>query len=105
LHQQKQITMLNNDTVNQFIINVQLINPVQKIVDNLTIKNYRDCDIKWLNEKLETYTKLAVKIQGLEITIISQPETSQNDVKLNDYVYGKFLYYFTTLLNCFKSIN
>lgn len=95
---------LSNDTVNQFIINVQLIEPVQKIVDNLKEKNYRESDIKWLNEKLKNYTELALKILGIKVAFYAEPPTSEKGVKLNDFTYGRFLHYFTTLLNCFKSI-
>ena len=95
---------LSQDTVNQFIIEVQLIEPVQKIVDNLKAKNYWETDIKWLNEKLKNYTELAVKILGIEVAVYAEPPTSEKGVKLNDFTYGKLLQYFTTLLNCFKSI-
>lgn len=49
----------NNQVIDQFIIEASLIDPISKIVNQLNNGEFRDCDIKWLDAKLEKFTKFA----------------------------------------------
>lgn len=91
-------TSQKQEILNQFIINVTLIDPIKKIITNLENKNYRDCDVKWLDSKLEAYVKLTCETLGVKgLTIPSSHYTI-----LNEYVYTKYLGYFNNLLSYFK---
>lgn len=73
--------------------------PIENIVKKLGDRDYRDCDIKWLNEKLKTYTSIAAKTIHLKIAGIKPlPEGM-----LNDYTYDRYTRYFTILLKHFRS--
>jgi len=89
----------NNDTINQFIIHISLIDPIAKISNQLINDEFRDCDIKWLDSKLEGFTQLACKTLGLNITL---PMPTEGRV-MNDYVKGQYISRFNTLLNYFKT--
>lgn len=89
-----------NPAIDNFIIEVTLIDPIQDIINKLNSGSFRDCDIKWLNGKLEKFTEIACETLGLKID--KQPDTV-NLPHFNDYVKQRFLYYFNTLLNYFKA--
>ncbi len=61
---------------------------------------FRDGDIRWLNNKLYKYTAVAAETMGIKFPEI---ELISNDGVLNDYTTAKFIEAFTTLLNYFKS--
>jgi len=88
-----------NSVIEQFIIEETLITPIEKIINQFKNLEFRDCDIKWLNGKLETYTKLAAQTLGMTIHL---PETGLNGRVLNDHVKNIYISRFTTLLNYFK---
>ena len=91
---------MKNEAINRFIIEALLIDPISDIIFKLENKEFRDCDIRWLNNKLYKYTAFAAETMGIkfpEIKLIS------NDGVLNDYKTARFIEAFTTLLNCFKS--
>ncbi|NML69997.1 hypothetical protein HHL23_09310 [Chryseobacterium sp. RP-3-3] len=90
----------NTEVLNNFIIEVSLIDPVKKIVKQLEEGSFRDCDIKWLNDRLKSFTELAC--ETLNVKIDAQPETT-NYTQFNDYVKAKYLSYFNILLSYFKS--
>ncbi len=91
-----------NATIEQFIIEVSLINPVNDIIYKLEKREFRDCDIKWLNTKLENFTAFACKTLN-EKVIVPSNMPSEGYVALNEYVINKYLEYFKILLNYFKS--
>lgn len=90
----------NNTVINQFIIDASLIGPVSKIVDQLKNGEFRDCDIKWLDAKLEKFSVLACKT--LRVTVGIMPQ--EKGKILNDYTAKQYLERFTILLEYFKRI-
>jgi len=93
----------NNPVIDQFIIEVSLINPISKIVNQLNNGEFRDCDIKWLDTKLENFTKFACETLGISALMPSQVESEKHTL-LNDYVKNQYVKRFNTLLEYFKSI-
>lgn len=91
----------NSSVINDFIIDVTLIQPVSKIIKGLEDGIYRDCDIKWLDTKLEAFTRLACKTLG--IAFLVAPDIGHFEL-LNDYVKNQYISRFNTLLNYFKTI-
>jgi len=91
----------NNSAMQQFIIETVLINPVKNIVSKLENKEFRDCDIKWLNDRLYKFTSFASETIGIKFPEI---ELVSNDGIMNDYKLTRFKESFTTLLNYFKSL-
>lgn len=90
----------NNSAIDQFIIEASLIDPIQKIINQLNNYEFRDCDIKWLDAKIEKFTQFACNILGIQVVM---PINSQ-DKTLNDFVLSQYVNHFNTLLNYFKSI-
>ena len=93
-------TTANNPAIQQFIIETVLINPVKDIVSKLENKEFRDCDVKWLNDKLYNFTNFAAETLGKKFGRI---DLVSNDGLLNEYKTNEFLKAFRTLLNYFKS--
>lgn len=93
-------TTANTPAMQQFIIETVLINPVKDIVSKLENKEFRDCDIKWLNDKLYNFTNFAAETLGKKFGKI---DLVNNDGLLNEYKTSEFLKTFRTLLNYFKS--
>jgi hypothetical protein len=91
----------NNPAINQFIINQCLIEPVSKILIGLNNREYRDCDIKWLNDKLDEFTNFAC--ETLQIKVIMPIIDDRLNI-LNDYLINRYIEYFRTLLNYFKTL-
>jgi len=90
----------NNQVIDQFIIEVSLIAPIEKIINQLNKGEFRDCDIKWLDTKLENFIEFAAKTLG--ITAIKPSQVGKD--RLNDYVLNQYLEKFKTLLNYFKNL-
>ena len=92
----------NNLVIDKFIIENSLITPIEKIISQLKNGEFRDCDIKWLDSKLENFTVFAAKT--LKINAIKKsnlhPETF---TFLNDYALIYYKDKFNVLLNYFKS--
>jgi hypothetical protein len=93
----------HNPVINQFIIEASLINPVSKIINQLNNGEFRDCDIKWLDNKLENFTKFACETLGISV-LTPSGIGSEKYTLLNDYVKNKYIKHFNTLLDYFKSI-
>ena len=87
--------------LDKFVINAIIIEPITKIIKSLENKEYRDCDIKWLNKKLFNYTEFAAKTLGINFSNVLLPDDNS---KMNDHCYEKFLQAFKSLLEYFKSI-
>ena len=92
----------NNDVLNSFIIHAKLIYPVEKIVRQLKNGEFLSTDIKWLNNKLQDFTKIACETLGINPALLNNSQIDQFD-SMNDYVTGKYVKYFTGLLAYFKS--
>lgn len=95
-----QVTGLNQDVVDQFILEVSLVRPIEKIIGKLMSGDFRDCDIAWLDKKLEDFTVFACKTLGFEAHI---PAPEKGRI-LNDYTKKQYVDRFSTLLNYFKGI-
>ena len=81
-------------------IDTFLIEPIDDIIFKLKNKEFRDGDIRWLNDRLYKYTAFAAETLGIKFPEI---ELISNDGVLNDYTTARFIKAFTTLLNYFKS--
>jgi hypothetical protein len=86
---------------NEFIISITLISPLEDIISKLNKFEFRDCDIKWLDKKLEKFTEFAAKTFGIN-TVMAQTE-SVKPTYMNGYAYQYYLNYFTKLLTYFRS--
>jgi hypothetical protein len=93
----------NNPRIDQFIIETCLINPVSKIVNQLKNGEFRDCDIKWLDNKLEKFTKFACETLGIN-GLMPSDVNGDKFTLLNDYVKNQYINRFNTLLEYFKSL-
>ncbi len=92
---------LDNPAVEQFIIETTLINPVSKIIQQLKTGQFRDCDIKWLDKKLEAFVEFAAKT--LHVNGVMPQRESIKPAHMNDYAVQYYLKYFNQLLEYFKS--
>ena len=92
-----------NKALDQFIIEMSLVAPVNTIIEKLRNGNFRDCDIKWLNSKLENFTKFACQTLEIEISTSGIFETEKETV-MNKFVTDRFIKRFTTLLEYFATI-
>ena len=93
----------NNPALDQFIIDVSLISPIEKIMLQLKNGEFRDCDIKWLDTKLANFIEFAAKTLGINAIMPSQLCKDRFTV-LNDYAVNQYFEKFKTLLNYFKTL-
>lgn len=91
----------NNAAIDQFIIEVSLIDPINKILSQLKNGEFRDCDIKWLDKKLEGFVEFAAKTLNIN-GIMPQRESVKPSV-MNGYAIEYYSNYFNHLLNYFKT--
>jgi hypothetical protein len=89
-----------NTSINNFIFETVVISPITDIIVKLNQKEFRDCDIDWLNGKLKSFTDLALQTLGKQIDVGDAVGGTMNDHNRN-----RFISYFTTILNYFKSFN
>ena len=94
---------LNKNVFNQFIIQVALIEPVEEIVNKLKKGQFRDCDINWLDKKLETFVEFTAKTLNIN-SVMQQPESVKPKYITTDYGKNYYINYFNTLLSYFKSL-
>ena len=86
--------------IQNFIIETSLVNPIEKIIVQLENKEFRDCDIKWLDNKLYKFTNFAAETLNIKF-----PEVFQSNIAtFNSFTTEYYLKNFNTLLNYFKSI-
>jgi len=91
---------LNSEIVNDFIIRQTLVRPIEDILNKLDNGDFRDCDIKWLDAKLEKFMAFAAETLRLP----KVPNVPKEDFQImNSYVYNYYSKYFTGLLNYFKT--
>ena len=91
----------NNTAIDQFIIEVSLIDPVNKILDQLKNGEFRDCDIKWLDKILEGFVEFSAKT--LNINGGMPQRESIKPAYMNSYAIEYYSKYFNHLLNYFKT--
>ena len=92
----------NNAAIDQFIIEMSLITPIEKILLQLKNGDFRDCDIKWLDSKLENFIEFAAKTLGINAIMPNKLE-SETFTILNNYALRYYKDKFSTLLNYFKT--
>lgn len=93
----------NNPTIDKFILDVLLIEPIQYVIDGLNNGEFRDCDIKWLDNKYQNYVKIASETLGIAFPTQIEEDYKFKRTVLNDYVTKYYIDRFTILLNYFKS--
>jgi len=93
----------NNTVIDNFILETTLINPIEKIILQLKNGEFRDCDIKWLNAKLQKFIDFAAKTLDINV-IIHGKLHSDTFIILNNYALGHYENRFNTLLNYFKTL-
>lgn len=91
----------NNTAIDQFIIEVSLIDPINKILNQLKNGEFRDCDILWLDKKLEGFVEFAAKT--LNINGAMPQIESIKPAYMNSYAIEYYSKYFNHLLNYFKT--
>ena len=96
--------MLDKEIVNTFIINRVLVKPIEEIVSKLKNHEYRDCDIVWLDNKLESFVKFAAETLEIKVVVPNEVMAEKYDF-LNNYVIDIYLSKFNNLLNYFKQLN
>jgi hypothetical protein len=92
----------NNPAIDQFIIEASLIDPIQKIINQLKNGEFRDCDLKWLDKKLENFVAFAAKT--LNINGVMPQRESVKPTYMNDYAVNYYSKYFNHLLDYFKNL-
>lgn len=92
----------NNQTIDQFIIDVSLVDPIEKILGQLERGEFRDCDLKWLDTKLDGFMEFAAKT--LEVHGVMPQRESVKPAYMNDYAVKYYTKYFNQLLQYFKTL-
>ncbi len=89
---------VKQELINDLFYELLLIKPITEIIDNLKNKKYRDTDVKYLSDKLKTYTQIAIDMQFMKYKI-------EEDIIgiMNNYNRERFLNYFNVLLTFFKN--
>lgn len=90
----------NATVIDNFIIQVSLIDPINHIICKLKEGSFRDCDIKWLDAKQGAFTKLACETLRIEINL---PISENKGKIINDYIVKQYVSRFDTLLQYFNS--
>ena len=93
----------NNHALPAFIMEEMLIVPINKIVNNLNNGSYRDCDIKWLDAKLEMYISIAAETLGFKNIITPSDLNKETFTILNKHNTDYYIDKFDALLQYFKS--
>ena len=70
--------------------------------NQLNTKEIRDCDIKWLDTKLNNFILFAAQTLNINC-VISDVEKNKCSV-MNEYAYNYYTEKFTKLLAYFKSV-
>lgn len=91
----------NNIAIQNFIIEASLISPIVSIIDKLNKGEFRDCDIKYLDDRLNRLIGLAA--ETLNIKGVMPPSDSIKPSNMNSYAVSYYLRHFNSLLNYFKS--
>lgn len=85
--------------MNNFIIERNLIKPVQNILNLFNNHEIRDCDIKWLDNNLAKFTDIACKTLHMDVMM----PMNEGFTVINEYVKKWYVEKFTILLNYFTS--
>ena len=80
-----------------------ILDPIERIISKLEDKQFLDCDLEWLEKKLSQYTKIACIAMNKKELFNDNLKSEEKQI-LNDFVRGKYIYYFKTLLDFFNSL-
>lgn len=97
------VQISNDSVINDFILQITLIDPVTDIINKLSNGDFRDCDIKWLDKKLDNYMIFAsntLNIKGL----LPQRESVKPNFINTEYAIQYYSKYFSQLLSFFNSL-
>jgi cyclopropane fatty-acyl-phospholipid synthase-like methyltransferase len=90
------------DLIAEFLFEIQIINPIEIIIQELQDKKFTDSDIDWLNSKFESFINLAAKTLDIKIDQ-DIPKGDMYPVRMNDHAYDYYEKHFKLLLNHFKT--
>lgn len=97
------MTVSKQSVLNDFIIEIQLVAPITKIVSQLNNNEFRDCDIKWLDSKLSSFIEIAATTLSIPTATVLQSETIKPKY-MGGYAIQYYSKYFKTLLDYFKGL-
>lgn len=92
---------IENPSIQQFIIETSLVRPVSGIIEKLNNGHFRDCDIKWLDARLESFMKQAAYLLNVSLQTIPR----ESFTILNDHNTKYYLKHFNVLLSYFKKFD
>jgi hypothetical protein len=95
----EEIKKENETLIQVFTINELLIEPIEKIISGLKNSEYGDNDIDFIESKLGDFMNLAAEIINIKINVKREKFT-----RINKFTSGKYIEYFTSLLDLFKKI-
>jgi hypothetical protein len=81
------------------MIELLLIQPIEKIIAGLEKKEYGNNDIEYIENKLETFMDIAAR--ALRVT---GRVSHESFTVLNDYTSAKYIEYFSKLLMFFRDV-
>ena len=88
-----------NETQQKAFLQLTLIDPVSNIISKLENNEFRNIDIRYLEEQLVKYMNLAAKTFNLNFLL----KKNYDSEFFNDYFRNEFLKYFKELLKYFKT--
>lgn len=89
-----------NGAIDTFIIETVLIAPISDILNKLDNNEFRDCDVKWLENKMRGFLDFAAQTLKVQVPVVS---LSEEFGIMNEYTKQRFTEGFKTLLDYFKS--
>lgn len=92
---------MKNQVIDDLVFEMTLIDPIKDIIVKLKSNDFRDCDIKWLNDKLSKFTNFALQTMGKKFEL---PEIGVDGI-MNTHNKERFIEYFEILLAYFESFD
>ena len=99
----KNQNLTKNEAIYDFIIEEVLIKPVSDIIKKLRNRDFRDCDIDYLDGKLMDYTSFACEMLKISASL-DDIDDEINGAIMNDYMANLYISRFETLLKYFETI-
>lgn len=98
---------MEKEAIFNFLVKeTMFINPISAIIQNLENNQYFAKDIKFLENELRRFMRLATETLNIKFKLNLPKITMDRDISdncLNDYVKQKYLNYFNKLLEFFKN--
>jgi hypothetical protein len=96
------MTDTKQQIIDEFVIEMVLLKPIGDIIIKLENREFMDCDISWLNNKLNNFAAFSLETMGKKVPMIYN--LIDNSSVMNRYVAERFINAFQTLLDYFKNI-